>query len=51
VRKPTEHDTVTSVEIYSADGELALQFFGVRDDEGTEDPGWRAIAEGCVARG
>ena len=51
VRKPTEHDTVTSVEIYSADGELALQFFGVRDDEGAEDPRWRAIAEGCVARG
>lgn len=49
VRKPTEHDTVTSVEIYSADGELALQFFGVRDDERTEDPGWRAIAESCEA--
>ncbi|MFW5742181.1 MAG: hemin-degrading factor [Spirochaetota bacterium] len=51
VRKPTAHGAVTSVEIYSADGELALQFFGVRDDEGTEDHRWRAIAEGCVARG
>lgn len=51
VRKPTTHDTVTSVEIYSADGELALQFFGVRDDEGTEDPRWRAIAESCEVAG
>ncbi|MFW5689919.1 MAG: ChuX/HutX family heme-like substrate-binding protein, partial [Spirochaetota bacterium] len=45
VRKPTEQDTVTSVEIYSNDGRLALQLFGVRGEAGREDPRWREIAE------
>jgi putative hemin transport protein len=48
VRKPTAESMVTSVEIYSHDGELVLQFFGVRDDHGPEDERWRALAESLV---
>lgn len=48
VRKPTAEDTVTALEVYGADGELCLQVFGVRDDEGHESPDWRACVESLV---
>ena len=49
VRKPTAGDTVTSVEIYAEDGELVLQFFGVRGEDGREDLNWREVAEAMAA--
>ncbi|MFP4552024.1 MAG: hemin-degrading factor [Spirochaetales bacterium] len=48
VKKPTAEDTVTSIEIYDHDGELVLQFFGVRDDHGPEDSRWRELAESLL---
>lgn len=44
VQKPTKEDTVTSIEIYGENEEVCLQFFGVRDDGGLEDPRWRELA-------
>lgn len=44
VQKPTKEDTVTSVEIYGSNGEVYLQFFGVREDHGAEDLRWRELA-------
>lgn len=46
VRKPTADGIVTSVEIYAADDEPALQVFGVRHDGEAENPAWRELAEG-----
>ncbi|KTR05691.1 hypothetical protein NS365_09815 [Aureimonas ureilytica] len=43
VRKPTRHGELTSVELYDARAELIAQFFGVRSEEGPEDPRWRAL--------
>ncbi|MFW6356945.1 MAG: hypothetical protein ACOC2Y_09510 [Spirochaetota bacterium] len=50
MRKPVAEDTVTSIEIYTAAGDLALQLFGVRDEAGKEDPRWRSLAESCAAK-
>jgi putative hemin transport protein len=45
VRKPTADGHVTSVEVYGADRELIIQFFGQRQ-EGTDERGaWRALVE------
>jgi putative hemin transport protein len=44
VQKPTKEDTVTSIEIYGDEGEVCLQFFGVRNDAGAEDQRWRELA-------
>ncbi|WP_062217768.1 hemin-degrading factor [Aureimonas sp. D3] len=43
VRKPTRHSELTSVELYDARAELIAQFYGVRDEDGPEDPRWRAL--------
>ncbi|MFP4644710.1 MAG: hemin-degrading factor [Spirochaetales bacterium] len=45
VRKPTDHGTVTSLEVYDAAGELALQFFGVRDEQRRDRENWRSMVE------
>ena len=44
VRKPTRHGLITSIELYADDGELIVQFFGVRDENGPEDEKWRKLA-------
>lgn len=45
VNKPTVDGWVTSLECYSADGELIVQFFGVRKPGQKELPQWRALLE------
>ncbi len=49
VRKPTRWGALTSVELYDAEGALAAQFFGVRDEKGPEDARWRALVAGLGA--
>lgn len=46
VRKPTPDDTVTSLELYDANGELIVTFFGERHDGEKEQAAWRSILEG-----
>ena len=45
VRKPTAEGHVTSLEAYNADGELIIQFFGVRKEGEDERGDWRMLAE------
>lgn len=46
VRKPTDEDTVTALEVYGLDDELSVQVFGVRDVERRHSRAWRACLEG-----
>lgn len=46
VRKPTEDGVVTSVEVFDADGELIVQFFGKRKPGLPEMDEWREIVAG-----
>ncbi len=43
VRKPTEDGTVTSLEVFSADGEMMVQVFGKRKPGIPELEGWREV--------
>ncbi len=43
VRKPTDVEYVTSVEVYDKDKNLIVQFFGKRTESKAERPDWRAI--------
>jgi putative hemin transport protein len=45
VRKPTKDGHVTSLEAYSADGEMIIQFFGKRKEGFDERRDWREIIE------
>ncbi len=45
VRKPTAEGHVTSLEAYGADGEMIIQFFGVRKEGEDERGDWRFLAE------
>ncbi|MBC7283963.1 ChuX/HutX family heme-like substrate-binding protein [Hoeflea sp.] len=45
VRKPTDKGHVTSLEAYSAAGDLIVQFFGKRIEGQDEREGWRIIME------
>lgn len=45
VRKPTSDGHVTSVEVYDAQRELIIQFFGKRHEGHDERPAWRALVE------
>ena len=45
VRKPTSDGHVTSVEVYDANRELIIQFFGKRQEGTDERQQWRAIVE------
>ncbi|HWK14708.1 MAG TPA: ChuX/HutX family heme-like substrate-binding protein, partial [Rhizobiaceae bacterium] len=46
VRKPNTEGHVTSVEAYGSDGELIIQFFGLRKEGRMERDDWRMLAEG-----
>ncbi|QKC90174.1 hemin-degrading factor [Mesorhizobium sp. NZP2234] len=45
VRKPTKDGHVTSLEVYAADGEMIIQFFGKRHEGESERDDWRFLAE------
>ncbi len=45
VRKPTKDGHVTSVELYGADHEMIIQFFGKRKEGQLERDEWRLLAE------
>jgi len=45
VRKPTEDGTVTSLELFNADGEMITYFFGARKPGQTELTEWTTILE------
>lgn len=45
VRKPTKDGHVTSVELYDADRELIIQFFGKRHEGEGELGNWRSVVE------
>jgi putative hemin transport protein len=49
VRKPTEDGIVTSLELFDANGQLIVYFFGARKPGKPELPEWRAIAEALPA--
>ncbi|MEP0070730.1 ChuX/HutX family heme-like substrate-binding protein [Pyruvatibacter sp.] len=52
VRKPTVDGDVTSVEIYDANGDMMVQFFGERKPGQTERDDWRQlIADGVLGQG
>lgn len=44
VKKPTVDGAVTSIEVFDADGNIIVQFFGKRKPGIPEDQNWRAIA-------
>lgn len=45
VRKPTRDGHVTSLEVYAANGEMIIQFFGKRHEGESERDDWRFLAE------
>ena len=45
VRKPTKDGHVTSLEVYGADGNMIIQFFGKRHEGESEREDWRFLAE------
>lgn len=49
VNKPTSDGWVTSLEAYSTDGQLVVQFFGVRKPGVPELAAWRALLSGYCA--
>lgn len=49
VRKPTEDGIVTSLELFDADGQLIVYFFGARKPGKPELAGWRAIVDALPA--
>jgi putative hemin transport protein len=49
VRKPTSDGIVTSLELYTSEGELITYFFGARKPGKPELSEWTEIAESLVA--
>ncbi|MBZ9698842.1 MULTISPECIES: hemin-degrading factor [unclassified Mesorhizobium] len=45
VRKPTNDGHVTSLEVYAANGDMIIQFFGKRHEGESERDDWRFLAE------
>ncbi|WP_137934649.1 hemin-degrading factor [Mesorhizobium comanense] len=45
VRKPTKDGHVTSLEVYAANGDMIIQFFGQRHEGESERDDWRFLAE------
>ncbi|WEK06468.1 MAG: hemin-degrading factor [Candidatus Devosia phytovorans] len=45
VRKPTSDGHITSVELYDANRELIMQFFGQREEGHGEREGWRNVVQ------
>lgn len=50
VRKPTEDGDVNSVEVFDAEGELILQFFGVRKPGVPERDDWRNLTRSLLVK-
>ncbi|AOY91948.1 hemin-degrading factor [Cupriavidus sp. USMAA2-4] len=50
VNKPTSDGWVTSLELYGADGELIVQFFGERKPGKPELPAWRSLMASLCAQ-
>lgn len=50
VWKPTDDGTVTSLELYDAQGMLAATLFGKRKPGMAEDEGWREVVNGLTER-
>jgi len=50
VNKPTSDGWVTSLELYSAGGELIVQFFGARKPGKPELPAWRELLQSLCAQ-
>lgn len=48
VRKPTDDGIVTSLELFDAEGELVVSFFGKRKPGVPELPQWRELVESLV---
>ncbi|MBA4503433.1 hemin-degrading factor [Marinobacterium marinum] len=48
VRKPSRDGIITSLELYLANGDIAVQFFGVRTEGSPENPDWRRLAESLL---
>ncbi len=48
VRKPTSDGDVTSIELFDAEGEQIVQFFGKRKPGQAENRQWRALAHGLI---
>lgn len=51
VKKPTKDGIVTSVEVFDAEGNIIVQFFGKRKPGIPEDENWRRIANELVPKG
>ncbi|RFA27195.1 hypothetical protein CAI21_15210 [Alkalilimnicola ehrlichii] len=51
VRKPTEDGIVTSLEAFDADGELIIQFFGLRKPGQAELSPWRELIDALPEEG
>jgi len=49
VRKPTALGIITSLELYSDDGQQIVQFFGQRHEQKKENPLWTKLAESVLA--
>lgn len=50
VNRPTSDGPVTSLELYADDGELIVQFFGLRKPGNPELPAWRALMTSLCAQ-
>jgi putative hemin transport protein len=50
VWKPTEDGSVTSLELFDADGELIASLFGKRKPGQQEDEAWRALVAGLLTK-
>lgn len=48
VRKPSRDGVITSLELYTDNGDTAVQFFGVRQEGRPENPAWRRLAESIL---
>lgn len=49
VRKPTRFGTISSLEIFDEEGELAISIFGYRKDETAPSEEWRTLLEGLTS--
>lgn len=48
IRKPSRDGVITSLELYTEQGDTAVQFFGVREEGNPENPHWRTLAESVL---
>lgn len=51
VKKPTKDGIVTSIEVFDAEGNIIVQFFGKRKPGIPEDENWRRIANELAVKG